>query len=93
MGKGYKCKTCGRTIGPYCGCCAPEFPQEYGYCEECYPKSPEFIEKAQTLNALLDRLDITSRDLLGTFLLNEFSEDHRNLFLNEIWSRGMKHGR
>lgn len=80
-----KCKGgCGRDVGSGCGCCAPDFPQEYGYCEHCYLDSPIYIQKMQLLNNLLDGLSELSKKSLFDFL-NDYENDHRFLYAREIF--------
>jgi hypothetical protein len=80
------CKGCGESIGTGCSCCYPDFPEDYGYCAECYPSSSECIEKLSVLNALIDRLDESGLNLLYRFLL-EYDSGHEVLYLDTVRGR------
>ena len=78
-----KCGICGCVIGTGCGCCAWDFPEDYGYCARCYPKSQSYLDKMQVLKSMLDRMDSQSKELLHTFV-QEYLESHEHLYLEEI---------
>jgi len=79
----YKCKGCGKTIGSGCGCCRPDYPEEYGYCINCFPDSDIYLDRMQPLRQLLDRLDIVEKKLLKIFI-NEYDEDFYSNYISEI---------
>jgi len=47
---------CGIKIGSGCGCCSPEFPEEYGYCSKCFPSSDYYALMMNPLKSIMDSL-------------------------------------
>ncbi len=74
---------CGRTIGVGCGCCSPDFPEEYGYCSECFEKSDDYRDRMMALKGILDRIDGPTHALLVDFLEN-FDHEFENYYKEEV---------
>ena len=70
---------CGKTIGSSCGCCSPDFPEEYGYCENCFKKSEPYVEETQPINNLIDRLDAGGILALELFV-KSYREDFNHIY-------------
>lgn len=79
---------CGRTIGSGCGCCSPDFPQEYGYCENCFSKSQAYNNETQALNNLIDHLNDGGLLALKLFL-DLYDHNFENIY-KEIVDRKLK---
>ena len=77
---------CGITIGTGCGCCSDDFPEEHGYCLECFQKSSQYEDKMQSFFGILDRLDESGIALLLDFIEN-YDADFERFFLEILRNR------
>ena len=64
-----ECLICKKRIGTGCNCCSDDFPENYGYCRECYPNSPNFNNNFQLLNLLMDHLDDSGLKALKEYII------------------------
>jgi hypothetical protein len=76
---------CNRQVVVYCQCgggCV-EFPEDTGYCSHCYPTSTVYKHHSRALQQLIDQLEAKGTLILQEFV-QEFQEDHRQLYLDTI---------
>jgi hypothetical protein len=59
------------------------FPEEYGYCDNCFPSSEIYSDKLMILRAIKDRADETMLKLLTEFLI-EFDHEFESIYIQEL---------